>query len=352
MKAKLITGAVVIAVAGLVGGAVLSDQVLASDGDASEIADLRRQVEEGQRDLRTLQEKLSGERGRKAAQVPALTEQVEMLQAKLDAKDEAISDLNARLEDLLAAGENEGRDELSREEQWKKIQDTLAGVWAILVKLDQPGANQYELGPQLVVELGKLSSEQYDEIMAYDEDETDPEKVREIAVIMQQAFLFVRGISEKRNDFMERYLERALNGGYGERFTSEALRRTIVSVPPFFDGYQKIIAPLDDEIESKFLDVALDRAARGTSESLRLDGAAFLGKVDDPRATAELLRVFGQPANSQRLRLTALQSLSNKADTDVLRTLRDAEQTEQDEAVRAQVGKAVARVEQLIARKR
>jgi hypothetical protein len=106
---------------------------------------------------------------------------------------------------------------------------------------------------------------------------------------------------------------------------------------------------MEQGLRLRFLDMALDRTARGSSESLRLDGVAFLARSDDPRAVTELQRVFGWTANSTQLRLAALRGLSSRADAGVLRLLRDTAATELDPSVRAQAESAAARVAELLA---
>jgi hypothetical protein len=354
MQAKTIVGAAVLAVSCLVGGAVLSDRVLASDRNeehAAELAALRGRLDAESRELETLRGAFAEQKKRRAARVSELTREVADLRGRLTDKDRAIAELNDRVRDLLAAAEKPSSDpsvELDRKERWKKIQAALTPVLELLKKMDE-AENQFELGPQLVAALGKLGAEQFDEIIRFDADETDPYVVGDIRAVMMQALIFVKDVGPRRDAYMERYLERARNGGYGEQFTEQALRRISFSMPPFVDAYAKIVQPLDDDVKRKFLETALDRAARGKSESLRADGVVFLGRTDDPRVTAELMRVFAQTTNSQRLRLTALNGLSTRGDENVLRFLRDAAAGEQDAKVQAEVEKAADKVAQLVA---
>ena len=67
--------------------------------------------------------------------------------------------------------------EASREQRWAEIEKAIAGVLDIMNKMNEEGANQFQLGPQMVAELGKLSQEDFAEMVAFDDGETDPEIV-------------------------------------------------------------------------------------------------------------------------------------------------------------------------------
>ena len=336
MQTKLIAGAAAIAVTCLFGGAILSDQLVGSDhGQARAARDDSSHGSDGS-----------------TTRVPELSSELQALRTQLAQKDEVITELRARLDDLPAAehdGEGDPSARASRAARWKEIQATLAPVMAILVKMQEKGANRFQLGPQMVAELGRVSSEKFDEIMAFDASETDPEVIAEIRAVMVQALVFVPGISKEREGYMERYLERAKDGGYGDRFTEQALRRISYSMPPFVDAYQKVVQPLNAKLRTKFVDMAIERAAPGAAEGLRMDGVHFLTRADDPRATIELTRVLALRTNSQALRLAALKGLSTRANNDVLRALENAAATDQDEAIRARAAQAVEQMEKQLA---
>ncbi len=355
MQGKLIAGAAVLAVGCFVGGAMFSNQVLGSEAEeahAAEIAALTQQVDDGTNVAGGLRDDLANAKRRSSARISDLERQLDQLRTDVKERDTEIARLAAELSAARPAGTAAEDGELSRSERWKQIQSTLSPVMAILNKMGQKGANQFELGPLMVAELGKLAPSDFDELMAFDEAETDPAIIAEIRAVMLQALIFVPGVSDKRNDYMDRYLERANRGGYGENFTAGALRRVTFSMPPFVDGYARIIQPLDAELREKFLETAVDRAARGTNEQLRLDGVAYLEHSESPRATTELTQVFTQSTNSMRLRRAALKGLSKKADADVLRVLQESAEKEQDAELRAAAAAAAANVEKLLANKR
>jgi len=232
-------------------------------------------------------------------------------------------------------------DPASRSARWKEIQDTLAPSLAILDKMQKKGANQLQLGPQLVAELGKVGVAKFDEIMEFDATETDPEVVADIRIVMRQALIFLPGLSDAKDGYLERYLERARSGRFGDRFTEQALRRVSFSMPPFLDAYKSIVDPLDDELKNKFVDEAIERAARGTSIKVRFDGVTFLARVPDPRATNQLMRVLTEHAAPQALRLAALKGLSTRTGDEVLSMLKDTATTDPDATIRARAAQAV-----------
>jgi len=336
MQTKLIAGAAAIAVTCLFGGALLSEHLIASDrGPARAARDDNAYDKDGP-----------------TARSSELSLELQSLRTQLGKRDEVITRLRAQLDKLPTADDDGGvgpaADE-SRAARWKGIQATLAPVLAIMVKMQEKGANRFQLGPQMVAELGKVSTARLDEIMEFDASETDPEIIAEIRSVMVQAFIFVPGISKERDGYMERYLERAQDGGYGNRFTEQALRRISFSMPPFVEAYKKVVQPLDFDLRTKFIDMAIDRSATGASDSLRMDGVYFLARADDPRATIELTRVFAQQGNSKALRLAALKGLSTRANDDVLRALENAAATEQDEAIRALATQAVEQMKKQLA---
>ena len=237
------------------------------------------------------------------------------------------------------------REAAGRAARWREIQETLAPVMAILKKMNEEGANQMQLGPQMVAELGKVGTARFDNIMEFDAGESDPQVIAEIRAVMLQAFIFVPGIGKKRNGYMQRYLDRTQDGTAGARASEYSLRRISYSMPPIFNGYQKIVEPLDEQLRAKYVDLAIERAARGGTDSLRMDGVAFLRHVDDPRATAELLRVFADQANPLPLRTTAMSGLAKSTDENVLQALKNAAATDFNEKIRAEAAKAVKAAE-------
>ncbi|MEE8105271.1 MAG: RNA polymerase sigma factor [Planctomycetota bacterium] len=232
-----------------------------------------------------------------------------------------------------------------RDTRWREIQETLAPVMAILKKMQEEGANQMQLGPQMVAELGKVGIARFDDIMEFDGGENDPEVIAEIRAVMLQAFIFVPGIGKKRNSYMQRYLERTQDGTAGARASEYSLRRISYSMPPFFNGYQKIVEPLHAELRTKFVEFAIERAARGGTDSLRMDGVSFLRHVNDPRATAELMRVFADHANPLPMRAVALTGLGKSTDENVRQALQNAAATDPNEKIRAQAAQAVKAAE-------
>ena len=353
MQSKLIAAAAVIAVTCFLGGAVLSDRLLGSEGKDTDAAALQTQAETNSAALESLQAELAGTRARSSGKLAQLNTELGLLREQLDGKDAAIVRLDDRVRTLTAAAEPATADStLSRDERWAKIQEALAAVMGILEEMQTEGANQFELGPRMVAELGKLSVEQFDEIAAFDAKETDPAITGVIRAVMLQAFIFVPGTDHLRDAYMDRYLQRVTSGSYGEAFSHGALSRISFSMPPFVDAYAKIVEPLKDDAKTKFLDLALSRVEVGKAESLRRDGARFLARAPGARATEELMRLAGQVANSKQLRLIALKGLSTRANEDVLRFLRDTQKIETDEAIREQVGRAVTLVEQKVAGKR
>ncbi len=354
MQAKTVVGAFVLAISCLVGGAALSQQLLASglaDEHDAAVAELRGQLESDREDLASMRSKLDDERSRSAAKIGGLGADLELLRGQLDERDLAIAALDARVEELTSGSQAASRDgEVSRDERWEEIQEMYAGVMGILVRMQEAGANQYELGPILVAELGKMTREQFDAIMAFDAAETDPEVVAEIRAVMMQAFTFVESTAPLKNDYMERYIERARNGGYGAGFTNNALGQLTFAMPPFFDAYKKLVEPLNPDLQNEYVEMAVGRVAAGNSDVQRLDGARFLARSPDARAAPELMRIVRDKSNTQQLRLTAVKGLASRADETVLQYLRDAESTEQDEKVLAELTTAAGQVERLVAR--
>ena len=116
-------------------------------------------------------------------------------------------------------------------------------------------------------------------------------------------------------------------------------------MPPFFDAYQRIFDPIDDELRNKFVDEAIERAASGTSIQLRFDGVTFLARVADPRATNQLMRVFTERAAPQELRLAALKGLSKRTSDEVLTMLKDTATTDPDATIRTRAAQAVQALE-------
>lgn len=350
MKAKIAVGIAALAVSCLIGGAILSDQVLGSDREeqhAVEVEGLRGQIDTRTKELEAAQADLANEKRRAAARVSELNTKLELLRGEMDEKDRSLAALRDEVNGLRTGDTAGGGKELSRTERWKQLQETIAGVIAIMRKMEEPGANQFELGPQMVAELGRLSTEDFDALMAFDADETDPQIVGMIQAVVLQALIFVPGVSDQRHAYMDRFLDRAQEGGY-----DQALRRISFSMPPFVDAYDKIVRRMDDDNRKKVFDMAVDRAAGGATESMRMDGVVFLGRADEPGATTALMDVFGQAANSQRLRLAALKGLSSRANEDVLRLLRDTQRTESDAEFVTQIGSAADRVEALLAAKK
>jgi len=353
MQTKLLVGAAAIAVTFFFGGAVMSDHVFSTnvaEEHATVVAGLQTALDAERANTAAALLEQTNKRARTSSREATLARELELARGRLQEKDQAIAELDESARGLAAA--DTGRSsKLSRDEQWKAILESVGPTMAIMKRMSEKGANQFELGPQMVAELGKLSAEQFEEIAAFDAAETDPEITDVIRAVMLQAFIFIPSTESLKNDYMDRYLERARNSAYGDGFNDSALSRISFSMPPFVDAYKKIVDPLDDDLKRKFLDTALGRIAAGNSDSMRLDGARFLARNDDPKATEELTRVFGQGANSARLRLVALKGLSTRADEDVLRFLKDAQNTESDARVATELEKAVSSVERLVARK-
>jgi RNA polymerase sigma-70 factor (ECF subfamily) len=352
MKAKLAAGAAVIAVTCLVGGALISESVFADDVEAqhaAEVAALRTEIEDGRRDVLALEQNLESAQRRNAARVADLNRELAVLREQVAEKDRELAAKDGSDERAAASGDAR---EVSRGEQWAELQKTMSGVVAILMKMEEEGANQFELGPQMVAELGKLSDEDYQAIMKFDEDETDARRIEEIRSVMLQALIFVPKAEKHRDEYMGRYIERVRRGGFGESFDYGALRRISFRMPPFVDAYSKIVAPMDEDLRRQYVDLALERASNGPTNTHRYDGIAFLGRVDDSRAVDTLKDVYRQPANNRQLRIAAVRSLIDHGDEDVLRMLRDAEGTEQDPAVLAEVKTAAGRIEQRLAKQR
>lgn len=352
MNAKLLAGATLLAVTCLVGGAVLSNVVLASDADerhAAEIAGLRAQIEDGRRDVEALQANLESTARRSAARVADLDRELTDLR-------EQVADKDAALAELLGAGDadpaSSSERARTREERWAELKDAMAGVLRILEAMGQEGANQFELGPQMVAELGKLSTDDYEAILAFDAEETDPRRMEQVRAVVLQALIFLPKVAPHRDEYMARYLERVRGGRFREGVDAGALRSISFRMPPFVDAYAKLVGPMEQELRRQYVDVALDRAANGVSVQHRLDGVVFLGRTDDPRAVDQLTDVLRRPANDAALRAAAARSLAEHASPDVLRLLRDAEATEQDEQVLTVLRQVIARAERSVGEQR
>jgi hypothetical protein len=288
-------------------------------------------------------------RSRDASRIRALQRQVATLQEQLA---ESGRELARRGEEPTTGtfAEEPAVAEKSRAERWADLRKTIEPVLAIMLKMEEEGANQFQLGPQMVAEMGKLDAEDFAELVAFDDGETDSEIVGTIQAVMIQAFIFIPATDPLKNDYMERYLERAQSGNFGQGAYDRALSRLSFSMPPFVDAYAKIVEPLDEELKARYQAMAHSRIAAGNPEPLQLDGARFLARSSDPQATRELMRAFGEASSSQRLRLTVVAGLSSRSDAETLRFLREAESREADEAVRAQLTKAVAKVETAVAK--
>ena len=98
------------------------------------------------------------------------------------------------------------------------------------------------------------------------------------------------------------------------------LQALTFAMRPFFDSYKKLVEPLDADLHEESVQTALTRATAGSSAAQRFDGLRFLARSPDARAIPELQRV-----------------------------VRDAEDTESDERVLAELTKAAEAVEQRVA---
>lgn len=356
MQSKVLAGAALLAVTCLVGGALIADLLVAPGRERehlARVAALEIRVDADQAALDAAQRELSAARARAQARAEDLEGELARLRDRLAEQDRQIVALASGAQDREAAADTPDAvaEGLDREQKWERILEGLSGVLRVLAQMDEEGADPFQLGPQLVAELGRLRPEQFAELAAFDAEETDPGIVETIRSVMLQGLLFVPGTSPLREEYMTRYLERVRHAGQGEEADDHSLARISFSMPPFVDAYAKIVAPLGDELRRGFVDAALARIAAGNPVGVRLDGASLLARSTDPRATSELMRVVGQVAEPPGLRFVALQGLATRADEDVLRFLRDCVAAESDANMRAELSKAAAQVEGRVARR-
>ncbi len=341
MNAKLIAGAATLTVAGLIGGVLLSDTLRGADRDeahVAEVADLETRIADERRVAEQLDQELTLSRRRHTTQLQTLTDEARTLRETLAARDQELaalpaSDAPTSADDAAAA--NAGDAGATRQARWKELRKTMAPVLAILDQMEEEGANQFALGPRMVAELGKLGDDEFDAIVAFDAEESDPTIIGDIRSVMLQALIFMPSVDEHRDDFMGRYLDRVENGGYGESFTHGALRRISFEMPPFVDAYKKIVEPLDEPLRERFVDMAVERATRGDTGSHRLDGLEFLRRTPGARATTALIEVARQSSTDARLRIAAVKGLAGRTDADAIQALSDLAESDQNEAVRA-----------------
>lgn len=351
MNAKLIAGAAILAVGCLVTGALVSGELRAegtSPADTARIASLEEGLRTERDHVARLNATLARLEGAQGSERASLQTRIDRLERDLQtARAEAAAARDAATSSETASGP--GRDGRSAEERWAAIQASIAGVTRILAEMEKEGANQFELGPQMVAELGKLSVDDLREMASFDADVDDPRARAEIRGILLQAFVFVPQAAGLRDDYMARYLDRVESGGHEPGFDPGALRRLAYRMPPFVDAYAKIVAPMAPELRERFVDTALKRAADGPGEAQRMDGVLFLGRTPGDRAADQLAIVARQPGYSTRLRVAAIRGLAERRSDSVLRALRDQEAGETDAAVKTALGQAAASVERLLA---